>query len=331
MIVALALAAAAAPPPPLAYEASTMRLDPNERRAVLDGNVRLTRGDLLVTGDHAVVIFAPEDKPQPSRRKRRATAGGMGFVGQKLERFTVDGHVHVQRGTRTADAPHGELDEAAGTLVLTGPVEPDVRAVQEAGLARGRAEAEGRSMAEARGMGDEPVLRDGSERLAGARILFQLDSEDAWVSRPRLVLRRSLVEQDAGAVATRVDADKLFLDKSERLAHFTEDVVVRRGDVTVRGPKMDAHYDDSGQVTTLDLSGGVEMRQGDRRAVAENAEYDARTRELVLTGGQPRLYDGDDVLVGDRIAVALDSRQVRVDRARGRLRPDAHKAEVARP
>jgi lipopolysaccharide export system protein LptA len=93
---------------------------------------------------------------------------------------------------------------------------------------------------------------------------------------------------------------------------------------------MDAHYDDSGQVTMLDLRGGVEMRQADRRAVAENADYDARTRELVLTG-QPRLYDGNDVLVGDRIAVALDSKQVRVDRARGRLRPDAHKGEVARP
>jgi lipopolysaccharide export system protein LptA len=300
MIFALALVAAIAPhTPPLAYEANSMRLEPNERRAVLDGAVRLSRGDLVVTGDHAVVIFAPEDKSPPSRRKRRATAG-TGLVGHSLERFTVDGHVHVQRGTRTADAAHGELDESARTLVLTGTEDED------------------------------PVLRDGSERLVGSRILLQLDSEDAWVSRPRLVLRQSLPEIDAAGIATRVEADKLFLDKSERLAHFTDDVVVRRGDVTVRGPKMDAHYDASGQVTVLDLRGGVEMQQAERRAVAQNADYDARTRELILTG-QPRLYEGDDVLVGERIAVALDSKQVRVDRARGRLRPDAHKTEPSAP
>jgi lipopolysaccharide export system protein LptA len=299
MMYALALAAVIAPlpRPAVSYEAQSMRLEPRQRRAVLDGAVRLRRGDLVVTGDHAVVVFGPEEKPSVARRKKR-DAEGMGLLGQSLERFTVDGHVHVQRGARTADAAHGELDEAARTLVLTGSGE------------------------------EEPVLRGGTERLSGDRIVMQLDSEDLSVVRPRLVLRRSAPEaQDGSAVATRVEADRLFLDRSERLAHFTDDVVVRRGDVTVRGPRMDAHYDETGQVTILGLRGGVEMRQADRRAVAQNADYDARTRELVLTG-QPRLYDGDDVLVGEKIGMALDSKQVRVERAHGKLRPDPRPREV---
>jgi lipopolysaccharide export system protein LptA len=90
---------------------------------------------------------------------------------------------------------------------------------------------------------------------------------------------------------------------------------------------MDARYDDSGQLTTLYLRGGVEMRQGDRRALAQNADYDARTRELVLTG-EPRLFDRGDVLVGERIGLALDSHEVRVERAHGRLRPEAHQDEA---
>ena len=300
MICALALAAFVAPAPALSYEAQSMRLEPRERRAVLDGAVRLSRGDLVVTGDHAVVVFAaPEEKAPPRRKKRDAE--GMGLLGQTVEKFTVDGHVHVQRGVRTADAAHGQLDESARTMVLTGDGD------------------------------DEPVLRDGSEKLSGERIVLQLDSEDVSVLRPRLVLRRSVPEaEDGPGMATRVEADRLFLDKSERLAHFSDGVVVRRGDVTVRGPRMDAHYDDSGQVTMLGLRGGVEMRQADRRAVAQNADYDARTRELVLTG-QPRLYDGDDVLVGEKIGMALDSKQVHVERAHGKVRPDGHPREVVRP
>jgi lipopolysaccharide export system protein LptA len=69
------------------------------------------------------------------------------------------------------------------------------------------------------------------------------------------------------------------------------------------------------------------MKQGDRRAVAQNADYDAATRELVLTG-EPRLFDRGDVLVGDKIGLALDSHEVRVERAHGRLRPEAHQDEA---
>src|SRR5436305_1621045 len=118
---------------------------------------------------------------------------------------------------------------------------------------------------------------------------------------------------------TRVEASTLCLDKSANLAKFTEDVVLRRGDMTVRGPRLDAHYDKSGEVTRLLLSGGVEMREGDRRAVAQRADYDPRARELVLSG-QPRLFDRGDTLAGERITVNLDSHEVQVDRAHGLLR-----------
>ena len=300
-MIALAalIAAAAAPPGPVDFTAQTMRMEPRERRTLLDGAVRLSRGGMVVTGDRAVVEFAP-DEQQPQRRPRRRGRDEPALLGQKLERFTVDGNVHVQRGARTADGPHGVYDANAQTLVLTG-----------AG-------------------NDDPVLRDGSETLTGDRIVMRLDTEDVDVQKPRLVLRRSVPEaQEAPQLPTRVEAARLSLDRSERLARFTDDVVVRRGDVVVRGPQMDAHYDAEGQLTHLYLRGGVELRQGDRRAVAENADYDARTREVLLTG-EPRLFDRGDVLVGERIAMALDSHEVRVERAHGRLKPEAHQDE-ARP
>ena len=299
-MIALAVTALIAASPvtqgPLDFTAQTMRMEPRGGRTLLDGAVRLSRGGMVVTGDRAVVEFVSDQGSRKAPQKTRR--GDSAVLGQKVDRFTVDGNVHVQRGNRTADGAHGVFDANAQTLVLTGDGE------------------------------EEPVLRDGSETLAGDRILMRLDTEDVDVQKPRLVLRRSVPEaQDAPQLPTRVEAARLSLDRSERLARFTDDVVVRRGDVVVRGPRMDAHYDSSGQLTNLYLRGGVEVRQGDRRAEAQSADYDARTRELILTG-EPRLLDRGDVLVGERIAMALDSHEVRVERAHGRLRPEIHQDEA---
>lgn len=295
MMALLLSAAAALPPGPLDFKAQDMRIEPKEKRVLLDGDVHLVRGDLTVTGDHAVADYT---KPQPAPQRSRGRAAPASLGGQAVQRFTVDGNVHVQRGTRTADGAHGVMDVPAQTLVLTGTPE------------------------------SPPVVRDGSERLSGDRILLHLDDDDVDVLRPQVVLRRSLPQEPQQRVAApvRVQAEHLVLRKDRHLAQFTDDVVVHRGDAVVRSPRMDARYDESGQLTTLAMRGGVELREGDRRATGRSADYDARDRTLVLTG-DPRLYDRGDVLTGDRIDLALDSKEVRVEKARGKLRPEAHRDE----
>src|SRR5262249_61844360 len=91
-------------------------------------------------------------------------------------------------------------------------------------------------------------------------------------------------------------------------------------------PRGGARDGADGQPTRLELRGGVDVRQGDRRATGQSADYDAHARTLVLVG-DPKLYDRGDVLTGDRIDLALDSKEVRVERARGRLRPEVHRDE----
>ncbi|HUJ27100.1 MAG TPA: LptA/OstA family protein [Myxococcales bacterium] len=306
-MIPLLLAAAALPPGPLQFRAEGMRYQPNERRILLDGDVHLDRQDLAVTSDHAVAETADPAKkaPPPPRGKKKkgnqpaqATLGG-----QEVERFTVDGKVHVVRGQRTADGEHGEMDVPQQTMILTGtPAQP-------------------------------PVVRDGQETLSGDRILMHLDSEDIDVTRPHVVLKRSLPVDDnqkqKPASPVRIEAQNLVVHKAARLAKFTDDVVVRRGDTVVKSPKMDAHYDQDGQLTLLQMRGGVDMRQGDRRAVGQSADYDAKARTLVLTG-DPKVYDRGDVLFGDRIDLYLDSHEVKVDKAKGKLHPEIHKDEEAK-
>jgi lipopolysaccharide transport protein LptA len=299
MIPALLFATAALPPGPVDFKARDMRIEPQAHRVVLDGDVHLARGDLLVRGEHAVADYAKDSAPAKSRKRRGGKQAQEPVLGgQAVERFTVQGNVQVQRGTRTASGEQGIVDVGAQTLVLTGTEQKP------------------------------PLVRDGAETLSGERILLRLDSEDVDVVRPKVVLRRSLGEEGHAkeAVPVRVEADRLVLLQARRLARFTEDVVVRRGDAVVRSPRMDARYDKDGQLTRLELRGGVDVRQGDRRATGQTADYDARARTLVLQG-DPRLYDRGDVLTGERIDLALDSKEVRVERARGRLRPEAHKAE----
>jgi lipopolysaccharide transport protein LptA len=124
----------------------------------------------------------------------------------------------------------------------------------------------------------------------------------------------------------RVEADHLVLHSEARLARFTDDVVVRRGDAVMKSPRMDARYDKEGELTLLEMRGGVDLRQGDRRATGQSADYDAKARTMILLG-DPKLYDRGDVLVGDRIELSLDSNEVRVAKGKAHLRPELHKDE----
>lgn len=302
MIALLLAAAAALPPGPVDFKAQDMRIEPKDHRVFLDGDVHLQRGELTVTGDHAVAEYAQEQQKAAPRKKARRKAAQPTLGGEAVKRFTVDGKVHVQRGTRTADGDQGVLDVPGQTLVLTGtPQAP-------------------------------PVLRDGKEMLSGDRILLRLDNEDVDVIRPRLVLHRSLAQegtpQGKDAMAVKVEAERLQLFKEKRLAQFRDEVVVRRGDAVVKSPRMDARYDQDGQLTRLEMRGGVDMRQGDRRATGRSADYDARQKTLVLTG-DPKLYDRGDVLAGERIDLALESKEVRVEKVKGRLHPEQHRDERA--
>lgn len=297
MALLFAAAAATLPPGPVDFKAQDMRIEPKSHRVFLDGDVHLTRGDLNVTGDHAVADYKKQGATQKTTRRKAAQAS---LGGEAVDHFTVDGKVHVQRGTRTADGEKGVLDVPEQTLILTGtPALP-------------------------------PVLRDGSETLSGERILLRLDSEDVDVVRPKLTLRRSLPAEGApsGKTASRVvvEAARLQLLKERQVAEFRDDVVLRRGDAVVKSPRMDARYDKDGQLTRLEMRGGVDLKQGDRRATGQSADYDALLKTLVLTG-DPKLYDRGDVLSGDKIDLALETREVRVEKAKGRLHPEAHKEE----
>jgi lipopolysaccharide export system protein LptA len=308
-LLALALGGGQPPPQgPVTYSADETRIESRDHRIFLDGHVQLSRGDLLVFGDRAVIELAPR---QPAAKAKGLSKGGPpaarspGVLGSDVERFTIDGAVHVERGPRSGDGDHGLFDAAAQTLTLTGPA-----------AARGGEPAS-----------PVPVLREGQERLAGQKIVLHQESDQVEVEQPRLVLHRSQGAPDKGPpVPVLIESRRLRIDQGKRVLGFRDEVVLHRADLTVRGPQLDARYDDQGEVEELEVRGGVVLHQGTRRATGQTAVYGARNRKIVLSG-DPKLTDRGDDLRGDQIELATDTEEVRVLKAHGRLHPDAHQGE----
>jgi lipopolysaccharide export system protein LptA len=293
---------------PVHFHADTMHLEPRRRRTELAGNVELTRGDLRVTGDRAVVEFGPlgaqgTAPAGPDTGGARKPKPSLPVLGAEVERFTVDGRVHVVRTGRTADCDHAEYDAGSQLLALRGPA-----SFPEGGGA------------------PNPVLREGQERLSGDRILLHVADDGVEVAQPQMVLRRSQSGEKGPPQPVQIEARLLTIDQDRRLLHFREQVRIRRGAMTVTGPEMDGQYAADGAIEQLVIRGGATLVEGDRRATGQTCTYAASTR-LVTLSGSPRLVGRGDELQGEQIVLSLDDDEVRVSQARGRLLPDAHRGE----
>lgn len=114
------------------------------RTTVVGGHFRLDRGSRVATMDGPVALTrAPEGDGAPVE----ATADGLRFDLDD-ERATLSGTVRVEAGSRVSEAEELELDEAAGLATLRG---------------------------------SPAISRDGSDEVRGARLLYDLETNDVVV------------------------------------------------------------------------------------------------------------------------------------------------------
>ncbi|KPP89129.1 MAG: lipopolysaccharide export system chaperone component LptA [Rhodobacteraceae bacterium HLUCCA08] len=110
-----------------------------------------------------------------------------------------------------------------------------------------------------------------------------------------------------------VSADSLSVDQDTGLAVFTGNVVVGQGDLRLSAGQVTVRYDEAtGDITTLDISGGVTFVTATEEAEADSATYDISGGVLVLTGNV-LLSQGASATSADRMRVDLESGAAQMD------------------
>ncbi len=120
--------------------------------------------------------------------------------------------------------------------------------------------------------------------------------------------------------------------KGSAVATYDGNVKVKQGDVTMscdrlvidynvkdakqgqdtRNPKMTPDMQTVNNMKSITATGNVKIVQGDRMAVAGKAVFDNHKRTIELTD-HPRLWQGSDRLIGNKIVIYIDENRSEVD------------------
>ncbi len=115
----------------------------------------------------------------------------------------------------------------------------------------------------------------------------------------------TVTKAQAGGVPLEIQAARSSWDLKARTAHFEGEVVVTRGEVTMRCAALDVRYATADTIDTVVATGTVRVDRGERHAEAERAELTGKNGKITLTG-HPKLAEGVNALVGERITLWLD-------------------------
>ena len=205
------------------------------------------------------------------------------------------GSVEIREGTRRARCEQARYDRAAQKLVCRG----------------GPAE-----------------LWDADDRLAGGVISFDLARKSVRVEGGTEVeLHRELSEADLAELGADPEALERVRGKgplavhaetleasdpadAERRIRFAGGVTLKQGDIELRARELEAIYPPgAAKPDRLIARDEVALRQGERAAQCQHAEYRLAERQLSCHGAAV-LRDGDDHLEGERIAFDFGAQKV---------------------
>ncbi|MFN7146573.1 MAG: LptA/OstA family protein [Myxococcota bacterium] len=126
----------------------------------------------------------------------------------------------------------------------------------------------------------------------------------------------AIVRATDGKPPLEITAARSEWDLKARTARFSGTVDVRRGGVTMRCDSLDVRYADADRIDRVVATGNVLVRQGARTANAATAELVGATGQITLTG-TPKLAEGPNTLVGNRIVLWLDDERASCEGAGG--------------
>jgi lipopolysaccharide export system protein LptA len=127
--------------------------------------------------------------------------------------------------------------------------------------------------------------------------------------------------QLSGDEPIQIESDRLEVRDADNLAIFTGNVTVTQGETVMRAGTMRVFYSGeggagsagAGDIERLEVDGGVHMRSGDQVATGDQGSFNMVTEVLVLTGEEVVLSEGDNVIMGCRLTIQMQSGQAQLD------------------
>jgi lipopolysaccharide export system protein LptA len=240
-------------------------------------NVEVRQGPLALSADVLQAVYASGES-QPRELEAR-------------------GDVSIREGTRRARCEEARYDRPAQQILCRGtPAE----------------------------------LFDANDRLAGRAILFDLARKSVRVEGGTEVeIHRELAPEDLvklgadsevaervrgrGPLAIRADTlEASDPGDAERRIRFAGGVDLRQGDIELHARELEAIYPPGAtQPERLIAREDVALREGERQARCQQAEYQLRERRLVCEGNAV-LQEREDRLEGERIAFDFGAQKVDV-------------------
>lgn len=110
----------------------------------------------------------------------------------------------------------------------------------------------------------------------------------------------------------QIKSNELFTDSVNRTATFTGKVTARQGEITINADRLVIYYSEGEkEVERVEVFGNVRIVQGNRLGQADHALYENKAGKIILDGN-PRVYQGNDVVSGKVITYFVDEQRSEV-------------------
>lgn len=119
----------------------------------------------------------------------------------------------------------------------------------------------------------------------------------------------------------QIESDQLEIREQEKKAFFTGNVKVVQGTTTLQAGTMVVHYRGEGQTVTqgnadiekIDVAEKVFLSSGTQQATADTGYFDMTKQLFVLEGERVVLSEGQNVFVGCKLTVQMNSGEAKLD------------------
>lgn len=119
----------------------------------------------------------------------------------------------------------------------------------------------------------------------------------------------------------QIESNELQIREQEKVAEFTGNVKAVQGKTQLRAGRMIVHYKGEGSsvsggntdIDTIDVLDKVFLSTETQQATADTGRFDMTSQTFVLEGKQVVLSEGQNVFVGCRLTVQMDTGQAKLE------------------